>query len=66
MSKLYTENGFLSEYGEAQFRDLNKEINRLLNNAHSERETRLIGSLIQKKVGDLVGKYIAQAYYYEL
>ena len=59
MSKLYKENGFLSEYGEDTFSQyLDKEINVLLNSAKNENELRLIGSLIYKRVGDILADRI--------
>lgn len=59
MSKLYKENGFLSEYGDSVFSEyLDKEVNVLLNSASNENELRLIGSLIAKRVGDIVSNRI--------
>jgi len=56
--KLYKENGYLSEIGEDTFKQyLDKEIQLLLNNAADVGELRLIGSLIQKRVGDLVSDH---------
>ncbi len=55
MEKLFKENGYLSENGELVFDAfLDKAILMLLNGAESESELRLIGSLIQKRVGDAV------------
>lgn len=55
MSKLFKENGFLSEYGDSTFQQyLDKEISVLLNGAKSESELRLIGSLIVNRVGNMV------------
>lgn len=56
--KLYKENGYLSEFGEKTFKlFLDKEIESLLKESKSESELRLIGSLIQKRVGDLVSDH---------
>lgn len=54
MTKLFNENGFLSEYGAESFKQLDDEINVLLNSANDETELRLIGTLIQKRVGDAI------------
>jgi hypothetical protein len=54
MSKLFTEAGFLSNVGKETFAQvLDKEIRILLNAATTENEIRLIGSLIQQRVGEL-------------
>lgn len=59
MSKLYKENGDISPYGDDTFSTyLDKEVKVLLNDATSENELRLIGSLIQKRVGDIVSNAI--------
>lgn len=59
MNKLYTESGFLSSYGEDVFRQyLDQEITILLNGVKTEYELRIIGSLIQKRVGDLIADRI--------
>jgi len=55
MSKLYTEQGFLSEYGEEAFaKFLDIEIVVILNSAKTEGELTTLGCLISKRVGDLV------------
>lgn len=60
MSKLYKENGFLSEFGEEVFKErLDNEITKLLNTAKDESSARLIGSLIHKRIGDMVTNWIA-------
>lgn len=59
MSKLFTENGFLSDSGKDTFAQfLDKEIVMLLNSAESESELRLIGSLIMQRVGNLTADYV--------
>ena len=55
MKKLFQENGFLSEEGERVFKELlDSKIATLLKQGESETEIRLIGGLIQKRVGDAV------------
>ena len=55
MNKLYKENGFLSEYGKGNFEKyLDKEVKMLLKTGDSENEINLIGSLIMKRIGDLI------------
>ena len=59
MSKLFKENGFLSEFGENTFETyLDEEIHGLLNKAESESELRLIGSLIMQRVGTIVANRV--------
>lgn len=61
MSKLYTENGFLSEEGKMLFKELlDGKIATLLRQAKDENELRLIGSLIHKRVGDLVADAVLE------
>lgn len=61
MSKLYTENGFLSEEGKRVFKEiLDGKIASLLRQAEDENELRLIGSLILKRVGDLVSDAVLE------
>jgi len=53
--KLFKQNGFLTERGEETFKAfLDKEVEILLNNAESESELRIIGSLIANRVGNMV------------
>jgi hypothetical protein len=60
MSKLFTEAGFLSNVGKETFAQvLDKEVRILLNAATSASELRLIGSLIQQRVGELVANAVA-------
>lgn len=55
MSKLFTEAGFLSDEGKRVFKEvLDGKISMLLAQATSENELRLIGSLIQQRIGELV------------
>lgn len=55
MEKLFKENGMLSAAGEDNFAQfLDGDIIVLLNDAEDESELRLIGSLIQQRVGKLV------------
>jgi hypothetical protein len=55
MNKLFKENGFLSEEGERVFKEiLDGKIATLLKQGTSENEIRIIGGLIQKRVGDAV------------
>lgn len=59
-SKLFKPNGFLSEAGESTFKAyLDKEIHQLLNQAESESELRLIGSLIANRVGNMVADRVS-------
>lgn len=59
MKKLFTESGFLSDFGEGNFAQfLDGEILHLLNEANSEDEIRIIGSLIQHRVGNLIADQI--------
>jgi hypothetical protein len=59
MSKLYKDNGFLSEYGDEVFREhLDKEFTILLNSAKDENEARLISSLIMKRIGDITSHFV--------
>ncbi len=59
MDKLFKENGFLSEEGERVFKELlDGKIATLLKQGNSENEIRLIGSLIQKRVGDAVSNAV--------
>lgn len=59
MKKIFTENGFLSDDGEKAFSEsLDERIKSLLSSAEDVNELRLIGSLIQKRVGDLTSKLI--------
>ena len=61
MSKLYKENGFLSDEGERVFKEiLDGKIVALLKQAESENELRLIGSLIHKRVGNLVADAVLE------
>lgn len=54
-NKLFTEGGFLSDFGKVSFAlILDKEVGNLLAEAESENELRIIGSLIQQRVGQLV------------
>jgi|SRR5208282_1769720 len=54
MSKLFTEACFLSDEGKKIFKEvLNDSISMLLNQATSESELRIIGSLIQQRVGEM-------------
>lgn len=55
MNKMYKENGFLSEEGERVFKEvLDSKISVLLKQGQTEHELRLIGSLIQQRVGTAV------------
>ncbi len=55
MSKLYTEGGFLSDEGKRLFSEtLDGSVFKLLDGATSESELRMIGSLIQQRVGTLI------------
>jgi len=55
MKKIFTDNGFLTEEASEDFESyLDKEINILLNQALTENEARVIGSLICKRVQDKV------------
>jgi replication fork clamp-binding protein CrfC len=55
MSKLFTEGGFLSDEGKRVFSEvLDSSVFKLLDGAANESELRLIGSLIQQRVGALV------------
>lgn len=57
--KLFTESGFLSQYGKETFeQSLDKEIKAILNTATSEEELRLLGSLISNRVGNMVADCI--------
>lgn len=59
--KLYNEQGNLSDYGEdclSQY--LDKEIIMILNDAKSETELRIIGSILSKRVNDLVSNRVRQ------
>jgi hypothetical protein len=56
--KLYKENGCLSEVGELTLKKyFDGGLRLILNAAESEAEVKLLGSLIQKRVGDLVFDY---------
>ena len=62
MSKFFTDNGFLSEYGKEDFEMyLDKEINIILNTTKNENELRILGSLICKRVQDKVLEHITRA-----
>jgi hypothetical protein len=53
--KLFKQNGFLTERGESTFETyLDEQIHGLLNQAETEAELRLIGSLIANRVGNMV------------
>jgi hypothetical protein len=58
MTKLYNDNGLLSDYGKDVFSSLDREINLLLYLAEDQNELRIIGSLIKKRVGDLISMHI--------
>ncbi len=59
MSKLFKENGFLSEDGEKIFKEtLDPQISALLKQGQNENEIRLIASLIHKRVGDAAANLI--------
>jgi hypothetical protein len=59
MKKLYLENGMLSEFGKDAFsKFLDHELEVLLSSAKTENEAMIVGSLIQKRVGDMVCDYI--------
>lgn len=54
MSKLFSEAGFLSDEGKRVFKEvLNGKISMLLKQATNETELRIIGSLIQHRVGEM-------------
>lgn len=58
--KLYTDTGFLSNRGEMTLSMfLDKELAHLLNEAKSESELRIIGSLLCKRVQDKVSERIS-------
>ncbi len=58
-NKFYKNNGFLSEYGDDYFGQyIYREIKSVLDNAKSESDARLLGSLLQKYVGDMVTDHI--------
>lgn len=58
--KLFKQNGFLSEEGEQTLKSfLDTELNILLNQAKSESELRLIGSIISNRVGNMVADRVA-------
>jgi hypothetical protein len=60
MSKLFTEAGFLSDEGKRVFKEvLNGKISMLLKQAKNENELRIIGSLIQQRVGELTTTAVA-------
>lgn len=59
-TKLFRQNGFISECGESTFQAyLDKEIKILLNQAENETEARIIGSLIANRVGNMVADRVA-------
>lgn len=53
MKKIYGENGQINENGKAETEVFVNQTKRLLDNSSSETERRLIGSILQKIVGDL-------------
>jgi hypothetical protein len=58
--KLYTDTGFLSEQGRIVFNaTLRKSIGTILASTDSPSEALVLGSLMQKAVGDMVSGYIA-------
>ena len=60
MSKLFTEAGFLSDEGKRIFKEvLNDKISMLLKQASNETELRIIGSLIQQRVGEMVASAVS-------
>lgn len=59
MSKMFKENGLLSQEGERVFKEiLDNKINVILNQATSEQELRILGSLLHSRIGDAVADRI--------
>ena len=59
MNNLFNEKGDLSDNGKDIFEiSLDKEIQILLNGAENENELRIIGSLLCKRVGDMVSNAV--------
>lgn len=59
MSKLFKENGMISEEGERVFKEiLDSKISVILKQAESESELRILGSLIMSRVGDAVANRV--------
>ena len=57
--KLFDEKGNLTPYGKELFSiHFDREVQLFLNHAENENDLRLIGSLIHKRVGDLVSENI--------
>jgi len=55
MKKLFTESGFLSEEGKKAFSQLlDPHLESLFRNLQDENEIRIVGSLVQKRVGDFI------------
>lgn len=60
MNKLFTEAGFLSDEGKRVFSEtLDSSVFKLLDEASNESELRLVGSLIQQRVGALIANAVA-------
>lgn len=60
MSKLFKEDGNLTEYGDKLLREeFDMEVKLWLKQANSETEVQILGSLLAKRVGDLVNEQLS-------